>query len=121
MKIWSNGCFDIVHIGHIELFKYAKSLGHELIVGIDSDERVKKLKGNSRPINSQTHRKLFLQSIKYINQVLIFNSEEELKSYIKNLDIDIIVVGDDYKNKYVVGSEYAKVVFFPNSPINLHH
>lgn len=114
--VWTNGCFDILHIGHIELLRYAKSLGDQLIVGIDSDSRVKELKGTKRPINNQFRRKLFLESIKYVDQVVIFNNESDLRFNIKNLSVDLIVVGDDYKNKRVVGSEYARVVFFPKIP-----
>jgi D-beta-D-heptose 7-phosphate kinase/D-beta-D-heptose 1-phosphate adenosyltransferase len=114
--IWTNGCFDILHVGHIELFKYAKSLGDQLIVGIDSDARVKELKGESRPINNQFRRKILLESIKYIDKVVIFNSEDDLRSNIKNLSVDLIVVGDDYKNKGVIGAEYATVMFFPKIP-----
>ena len=70
-KIFVNGCFDILHRGHIELFKYAKSLGDILFVGIDTDERVKKAKGNERPFNNQDDRKYLLESIKYIDEVFI--------------------------------------------------
>lgn len=112
-NIWTNGCFDILHIGHIELFKFAKSLGDKLIVGIDSDQRVKHLKGEHRPINNQCSRKTFLESIIYIDKVVIFSSEDELRTTIKTMNIDTIVVGDDYRNKYVVGSEYSNVKFFP--------
>jgi len=113
-NIWINGCFDIVHMGHIELFKYAKSLGNKLVVGIDTDDRVRTLKGASRPINSQENRKKFLESIRYIDKVVIFNSPDCLVSEIKKNNIDLIVVGDDYRNKQVIGSEYVdKVIFFP--------
>lgn len=114
--IWTNGCFDVLHIGHIELFRYAKSLGDRLVVGIDSDRRVKSLKGPSRPINNQNFRKSFLDSIKYIDHVVIFDTDDDLRSHIKNLIVETIVVGDDYKNKTVIGAEYAKVVFFPKVP-----
>jgi len=114
--IWTNGCFDILHIGHIELFRYAKSLGDRLVVGIDSDTRVKSLKGDSRPINNQSIRKYFLESIKYIDHVVVFDNENELISHIKNLNIETIVVGDDYKNKRVIGEDIAKVVFFHKIP-----
>lgn len=115
-NIWTNGCFDIIHIGHIELFKYAKSLGDRLIVGIDSDDRVRLLKGNNRPINNHTFRKQFLESIKYIDQVVIFSNEQDLISNIKNFNIDTIVVGDDYRDKFVIGSNLASVVFFNKIP-----
>lgn len=114
--IWTNGCFDILHAGHVELFKYAKSLGDILFVGIDGDTRVKKIKGNNRPINNEHNRKIILDSIKYIDQVFIFDSSDALSSLVKNLAVDTIVVGDDYKDKHVIGSEYADVVFFEKIP-----
>ena len=111
-KVWINGCFDIVHRGHIELFKYAKELGDYLVVGIDSDKRVKRLKGDSRPINNQIDRKYFLESIQYIDKVVIFENEHDLTSSIKLYSPDIMVVGSDYKGKKVIGSEYAKELLF---------
>lgn len=117
MNIWTNGCYDIIHAGHIRLFEYAKSLGNILYVGIDSDRRVKQLKGPNRPINNQNNRKLLLSSIKFIDSVDIFDSEYELESLLQKHNIDIIVVGDDYKNKNVVGSKLVKsVIFFPRIP-----
>lgn len=110
--VWVNGVFDILHIGHIHLFQYAKNHGDFLIVGIDSDERVKQLKGPSRPINKQEDRKLFLESIIYIDRVVIFNSEEELENTIRFFEPNIMIVGDDYKNKKVIGSQYAKQLLF---------
>lgn len=116
-SIWTNGCYDILHLGHIRLFQYAKSLGDKLIVGIDSDNRVKELKGPNRPINNEQHRKEILESIKYIDEVYIFGSSDELKSLIKEHDIDSIVVGDDYKTKLVIGSELVKqTIFFTKIP-----
>jgi len=113
MIIWTNGCYDVLHRGHIELFKYAKSLGHILIVGIDSDQKVKKDKGEDRPINNSEDRKFLLESIRYIDKVLIFNSKEELKNLIKDIKPDIMVIGSDWKGKPVVGQEHAKkLVFF---------
>ena len=110
--VWVNGCFDILHVGHVELLKYAKSLGDRLVVGIDSDQRVKQLKGENRPFNTHKDRKKMLTSIRYVDEVIIFNSEEELTDLIKIYDINTMVVGDDYINKRVVGSENAKEVKF---------
>lgn len=107
-KIWTNGCYDVLHIGHIRLFQYAKSLGDELIVGIDSDIRVKLLKGNSRPINNQNDRKEMLESIKYIDKVYIFNDPEEMNSILFKENIDTIIVGSEYKDKKVNGSDIVK-------------
>lgn len=112
--IWTNGCFDIVHAGHIELFKYAKSLGSKLYVGIDSDERVQQLKGKNRPINNDILRKFLLNSIKYIDEVFVFDSDDSLRSQLKNLNVDTIVIGDDYINKNVIGSDIvSNIMFFP--------
>jgi len=111
--IWTNGCFDILHIGHIKLFKYAKSLGDKLVIGIDSDDKVKKDKGESRPFNRVEDRKLVLESIRYVDEVLVFNSAEQLENLIKEVFPDIMVVGSDWKGKKIVGSEHSKeVVFF---------
>ena len=110
--VFTNGCFDILHRGHIELFKYCNTFGSILIVGIDSDERVKTLKGKNRPINCQEDRKLMLESLKYIDNVIVFNNESELTSLIKSVKPDIMVVGSDYKDKNVIGSQYAKKLIF---------
>lgn len=112
-NIWTNGCFDIIHAGHIELFKYAKNLGDNLYVGLDSDERIKKIKSNLRPINNINYRLIVLSAIRYIDNVFVFNNNQELVETIKKLNIDTIVIGDDYKNKNVIGSDIVnKVIFF---------
>ena len=111
--IWTNGCFDVLHRGHIELFKYAKSLGDRLYVGIDTDEKVKIDKGKDRPVNKLNDRKFLLESIKYIDKVFIFNDKEDLESLIKMSEPDIMVIGSDWKGKTVVGEQHAKnLVFF---------
>ena len=112
--IWVNGCFDILHPGHIELFKVAKSLGDKLIVGIDTDEKVKSDKGNDRPINSLHFRKSMLESIKYIDVVLSFGSKTELEDLIELYSPDILMVGSDWKNGEVIGRQFAKEVRFFN-------
>ena len=111
--IWTNGCFDILHRGHIEMFKYAKSLGTKLYEGIDSDAKVKREKGNTRPINIVQDRKFMLESIKYIDKVFIFKSKEGLEDRIEELLPDVMVIGSDWKNKTVVGEQYVgELVFF---------
>ena len=106
-KVFINGCFDILHRGHIEMFKYGCSLGEKLVVAIDSDERVKKLKGSDRPFNCLEDRMFVLSSIKYIDEVLSFYSDEELVRAIKEIGPNIMIVGGDWKGKPVIGSEYA--------------
>jgi D-beta-D-heptose 7-phosphate kinase/D-beta-D-heptose 1-phosphate adenosyltransferase len=110
--IWVNGCFDVLHRGHIELLKYAKSLGDYLIVGIDSDNRVRNSKGNKRPFNIEEDRKFMLESIEHTDKVLIFHNESELRGMIYYYKPDIMVVGSEYREKVVIGSEYAKEVKF---------
>ena len=110
--IWVNGCFDILHRGHLELFKYTKCFGGTVVVGIDSDSRVKSLKGDSRPINNQDDRKFVLESIKYIDKVVIFGSEARLRDLICLFDPELMIVGSDYRDKTVIGCEYAKELKF---------
>jgi len=113
MKVWTNGCFDILHRGHIELFRYAKSLGDELVVGVDTDEKVKLDKGKDRPINNLQDRIFMLQSIKYIDKVYSFDSTEDLNRTIKWYRPNIMVIGSDWKGKEVIGEMFTeKLVFF---------
>jgi len=106
--VWTNGCFDILHRGHIELFKYAKSLGKILIVGLDEDSRIKSSKGAKRPVNNLQDRMEVLQSIKYIDSVVSFGTDQELKDQITKNKVQLIVVGSDYLGKKVIGSELVQ-------------
>ena len=108
--IFTNGCFDILHRGHVELLKYCKSLGH-VIVGLNSDSSVKTLKGESRPINSQEDREFLLKSLKFVDEVVIF-SENTPYNLIKQIKPDILIKGGDYKKQEVVGSDLAEVQLF---------
>ena len=108
--IFVNGTFDVIHRGHIELFNYAKSLGDKLIVAIDTDRRVKQLKGDKRPVNNQNDRKFLLENIKSIDEVRFFDTDDELIDLIKNCDI--MVKGSDYKNKSVLGQNYCKEIVY---------
>jgi len=112
IKVWVNGVFDVLHRGHIELLKFAKLQGDYLCVGIDSDKRVKELKGNDRPINNQEDRKVFLESFRFVDEVIIFNSSQELSNKIKEYNPDIFVIGSDYKDKNIVGREHLKKIIF---------
>jgi len=114
ITVWVNGCFDILHPGHIELFKVAKSLGDRLIVGVDTDDKIRKDKGITRPINPLHFRKAMLESIKYIDIVIPFGTKEELENLIELYSPDIMVVGGDWRNGEVVGRRFAKEVRFFN-------
>ncbi len=116
-SIFVNGTFDVLHPGHLRLLSYAKSLGTRLFVAIDSDLRVKQLKGQHRPINDQDIRKEMLLALKSVDEVEVFDSDEELKMWINQIRPYIMVVGSDYRNKNVIGSELAKnLVFYERIP-----
>lgn len=112
-RIVVNGTFDILHRGHIELLNYARELGDELLVCIDSDSRVSFLKGADRPINNQWDRMMMLKNLKAVTDVKIFNTEQELEDIFWDYRPNIMVKGSDYRNKPIVGQEYCgQVVFF---------
>jgi D-beta-D-heptose 7-phosphate kinase/D-beta-D-heptose 1-phosphate adenosyltransferase len=130
MNIWVNGCFDILHAGHIDLLWYAKLYSddinneltyhdavnkNKLFVGLDSDERVRQLKGSKRPINNIETRGKIMSNLKMVDEVVIFHDDEELRYFIKVFNIDYMIIGDQYRNKEVIGRENAKigVVFYP--------
>jgi rfaE bifunctional protein nucleotidyltransferase chain/domain len=109
--IFTNGCFDILHIGHVRLLKYAKSLGKKLIVGLNSDESIKRLKGYDRPVNKLEYRKEVLESIKYVDEVKIF-TEDTPYNLIKEIAPNTIVKGGDYNVSEVVGNDLCDIVIF---------
>ncbi len=112
MRVIVNGTFDILHVGHIELLNYAKSLGDYLIVAIDGDARVKKLKGEKRPINNQYERKTLLENLKSVDEVRIFNTDLELLDIIVDVGAKLMVKGSDYKGKKIIGETLINIKFF---------
>jgi D-beta-D-heptose 7-phosphate kinase/D-beta-D-heptose 1-phosphate adenosyltransferase len=109
--IFVNGTFDILHPGHVQLLNYARSLGDSLLVAIDGDQRVRELKGSGRPINSEDDRKLMLESLRSVDSVWIFNSDQELED-ICRLYNPVMVKGSDYKDKHIIGQQYCKEIVF---------
>jgi len=105
--VFTNGCFDILHIGHIEYLKEAKQLGDILIVGINTDESIKRNKGESRPINCLQDRIQFLHTFNFIDFIIPFDSDTPLE-LIKQIKPDLLVKGGDYNADTIVGKEYAK-------------
>ena len=103
-----NGCFDVLHMGHIELLKYAKSQCDYLIVATDTDEKIRAAKGPNRPFNKLEDRIGMLGAIKYVDDVKSFASRQELENLLILIKPDVMFVGSDYKGKHVVGSESAK-------------
>lgn len=108
--VFTNGCFDILHRGHIEYLQQSKDVGHYLIVGLNSDESVKRLKGNSRPINNQEDRKFMLESLSCVDEVIIFD-EDTPKELIEKVKPDVITKGGDYKPRDVVGFGMADELY----------
>lgn len=110
MKVFTNGCFDILHVGHIELLKYCKTLGR-VIVGVNSDVSVRRLKGLSRPVNGERERVSLLESLVFVDEVHIFD-EDTPYQLIKKIQPDVIIKGGDYKIEDVVGKDLAEVRIF---------
>lgn len=113
IKIVVNGTFDILHRGHLNLLSYAKGYPNSFVyVLIDSDRRVKSLKGNDRPINNEYDRANMLSSLRWVDKVDIFDSDMELINYIKEYQPDLMIKGSDYQGKPIIGSEYCKEIKF---------
>lgn len=104
--VFTNGCFDILHRGHVTYLKHAKALGDILVLGLNSDASVKRLKGPSRPVNNEQDRAVVLEALECIDYIVIFEEDTPL-NLIKNVMPDILVKGGDYKAEDVVGKEYA--------------
>ena len=118
--VFTNGCFDLLHKGHLDLLTRASELGDKLIVGINSDESVKKIKGENRPIEDQKTRKKNLLNLNYVDDVYIFEETTPLK-IIKFICPDVLVKGADYTVNEIIGSKFVldnggKVRIVPLTP-----
>tara|TARA_Y100001970_G_scaffold132395_1_gene163340 strand:- start:392 stop:856 length:465 start_codon:yes stop_codon:yes gene_type:complete len=100
--VFTNGCFDLLHVGHIKYLSQAKDLGDILIIGLNSDKSVKKLKGDNRPINSFEDRAKLLSALKPVDLVIIFE-EQTPENLIKEIVPDVLVKGGDYNIEEIVG------------------
>lgn len=105
--VFTNGCFDIIHAGHVDYLEKAKSLGDFLVVGLNSDESVRKLKGEGRPVNPQEERKKVLSALKPVDLVIIFD-EDTPERLIKEIKPDVLVKGGDWKIENIVGADFVR-------------
>jgi rfaE bifunctional protein nucleotidyltransferase chain/domain len=104
--VFTNGCFDIIHAGHVDYLEKAKSLGDFLVVGLNSDESVKRLKGPTRPVNPLEQRKKVLQALKPVDLVIVFE-EDTPERLIKEIKPDVLVKGGDWKIENIVGADFV--------------
>ena len=105
--VFTNGCFDILHAGHVDIFQQARNLGDALVVAVNSDISIKKIKGEKRPVVPQAQRMQVLAALEAIDYVVIFDEENPLK-IIKELQPDILVKGGDWPVETIVGREIVE-------------
>ncbi len=115
--VFTNGCFDIIHAGHVEYLSRARKLGGALIIGMNSDRSVQRIKGNGRPVNNQKARAKVLSALSFVDYIVIFN-EETPEKLIRRIVPDILVKGADWKGKKIAGADFlklrgGKVTFIP--------
>lgn len=111
-KVFVNGSFDVLHTGHLDLLNTAKSYGDYLLVAIDSDTRISGKKGKDRPFNDEINRKTLMENLKAVDEVKIFNSDEELIDIISTYKPDVMVIGSDWRLKKIIGGEFAGEIKF---------
>jgi len=115
MKVITFGTFDLLHIGHINILKNAKSLGDELIVGVSTD-KFSIEKKNRKPIYNENDRKQILESLKFVDKVFFEESFEKKREYIKKYKADIFVMGNDWEGRFDEFNDICKVVYFDRTP-----
>jgi rfaE bifunctional protein nucleotidyltransferase chain/domain len=106
--VFTNGCFDIIHYGHVDYLVKAKELGDKLVIGLNSDMSVKRLKGESRPVMNEMARATLLASLVFVDAVVVFE-EDTPEDLIKTIVPDILVKGGDYKYQDIVGADFVSV------------
>jgi cytidyltransferase-like protein len=124
-RVWINGTFDVVHLGHIKLFQLGKNqleFPHNktnVRVGIDDDSRVQSMKGPNRPINSLSNRIEFLKSIRFVDEVVSFSSDDELRAKIREYSPHIMCIGEEYRGRTIIGEEFVQRVIYVDKFLDL--
>lgn len=112
--IWVNGKFDCIHMGHLELLNFAHERGDLLYVGIDSDVRIRHFLGERRPIQDQETRRTLLESLWFVDKVVIYDTDYQLECLIKDFKPKEMVFGESHKGKDIIGSKFCNTItFFP--------
>ncbi len=124
-RVWINGTFDVVHLGHIKLFQLGKNqleFPHNktnVRVGIDDDSRVQSMKGPNRPINPLSNRIEFLKSLRFVDEVVSFSSDDELRAKIREYSPHIMCIGAEYRGRTIIGEEFVQRVIYVDKFLNL--
>lgn len=105
--VFTNGCFDIIHLGHIDYLSKAKDFGDILIIGLNTDSSVRRIKGKGRPVTNEKSRSMILSSLRFIDAVILFD-EDTPYNLIKQVQPDILIKGSDYKTEDIVGFDIVK-------------
>jgi rfaE bifunctional protein nucleotidyltransferase chain/domain len=105
--VFTNGCFDILHLGHVEYLAKARDLGHILIIGLNTDNSVRRLKGPTRPVNPEQARAAILAALSFVDAVVLFD-EDTPENLIRTIRPDILVKGKDYEEKAIVGADFVR-------------
>jgi len=112
--VWVNGCFDILHLGHLKLLEFAKKQGDLLYVGLDADHRITKAKGENRPVNNWETRLEIMKALRCVDKASMFDTDFQLERLIEEYSPYTMVLGDEYKDKRIIGAEFCeKITFFP--------
>jgi D-beta-D-heptose 7-phosphate kinase/D-beta-D-heptose 1-phosphate adenosyltransferase len=115
--VFTNGCFDLLHAGHVDYLRRCRSLGDWLVVAINTDASVQRLKGPTRPVYAQWDRLAMVAALKYVSEVHFFDSEEELAALIAKAQPTVLIKGEDYRDKPITGAEHAeRVALLPLLP-----
>ena len=104
-KIFVNGSFDLLHTGHLDMLNHARRLGDHLLVAIDTDRRIKKLKGEERPVNNEKTRVAIMANLKAVDEVAVFDTNEDLINIIRSYEPDVMVKGSDLRGGEIIGSK----------------